>query len=29
VFALCEDVCGGLRRQLTELDALLPVGALR
>jgi DNA-binding transcriptional ArsR family regulator len=27
VFALCEDVCGGLRRQLTELDALLPVGA--
>lgn len=29
VFALCEDVCGGLRRQLTELDALLPVGAQR
>jgi len=29
VFALCEDVCGGLRRQLTELDALLPVGAAR
>jgi DNA-binding transcriptional ArsR family regulator len=29
VFALCEDVCGGLRRQLTELDALLPVGAPR
>jgi DNA-binding transcriptional ArsR family regulator len=27
VFALCEHVCGGLRRQLTELDALLPVGA--
>ena len=29
VFALCEHVCGGLRRQLTELDALLPVGAQR
>lgn len=29
VFALCENVCGGLRRQLTELDALLPVGAPR
>ena len=29
VFALCEHVCGGLRRQLTELDALLPVGARR
>ena len=29
VFALCEQVCGGLRRQLTELDALLPVGAQR
>ena len=27
VFALCEDVCGGLRRQLAELDALLPVEA--
>ena len=27
VFALCEHVCGGLRRQLTELDALLPAGA--
>jgi DNA-binding transcriptional ArsR family regulator len=26
VFALCEHVCGGLRRQLAELDALL-VGA--
>lgn len=24
VFRLCEDVCGGLRRQLSELDALLP-----
>jgi DNA-binding transcriptional ArsR family regulator len=23
VFALCEEVCGGLRRQLSELDALL------
>jgi DNA-binding transcriptional ArsR family regulator len=23
VFQLCEDVCGGLRRQLSELDALL------
>ena len=23
VFELCEDVCGGLRRQLDELDALL------
>ena len=29
VFALCEHVCGGLRRQITELDALLPVGAQR
>jgi DNA-binding transcriptional ArsR family regulator len=29
VFALCEDVCGGLRRQLAELDALLPAGAQR
>jgi DNA-binding transcriptional ArsR family regulator len=29
VFALCEHVCGGLRRQLTELDALLPVGDQR
>lgn len=27
VFALCEHVCGGLRRQVAELDALLPVGA--
>ncbi len=26
VFALCELVCGGLRRQLDELDALLPAG---
>ena len=23
VFALCEQVCGGVRRQLSELDALL------
>jgi DNA-binding transcriptional ArsR family regulator len=23
VFALCEEVCGGLRRQLDELDTLL------
>ena len=23
VFALCEQVCGGLRRELDELDALL------
>lgn len=23
VFALCEEVCGGLRRQLDELDGLL------
>jgi DNA-binding transcriptional ArsR family regulator len=27
VFELCEQVCGGLRRQLTELDALLQGGA--
>jgi DNA-binding transcriptional ArsR family regulator len=26
VFDLCELVCGGLRRQLEELDALLPGG---
>ena len=29
VFELCEQVCGGLRRQLDELDALLPAGAGR
>jgi len=29
VFGLCEQVCGGLRRQLDELDALLPGGVLR
>ena len=23
IFALCEQVCGGLRRQLTELNALV------
>jgi DNA-binding transcriptional ArsR family regulator len=27
VFTLCEHVCGGLRRQVTELDALLHGGA--
>jgi len=26
VFELCELVCGGLRRQLTELDDLVPAG---
>lgn len=26
VFELCEQVCGGLRRQVTELDALLQGG---
>jgi DNA-binding transcriptional ArsR family regulator len=29
VFELCEQVCGGVRRQLDELDALLPGGAKR
>ena len=29
VFELCDQVCGGLRRQLDELDALLPGGADR
>jgi DNA-binding transcriptional ArsR family regulator len=29
VFELCEQVCGGLRRQLDELDSLLPRGANR
>jgi len=29
VFALCEQVCGGLRRQLDELDAALAEGAAR
>lgn len=27
VFALCEEVCGGLRREVDELDALLGGGA--
>jgi len=27
VFELCELVCGGMRRQLEELDSLLPGGA--
>ncbi len=27
VFELCELVCGGMRRQLAELDELLPTGA--
>lgn len=27
VFALCETVCGGLQRQLLELDGLLAGGA--
>ncbi|MGZ5337264.1 MAG: ArsR/SmtB family transcription factor [Solirubrobacterales bacterium] len=26
VFALCEEVCGGLRRELEELDSLLQGG---
>jgi hypothetical protein len=26
VFALCEQVCGGLRRQLEEIEALLEGG---
>jgi DNA-binding transcriptional ArsR family regulator len=29
VFALCEQVCGGLRDQLAELDAVLQGGASR
>jgi DNA-binding transcriptional ArsR family regulator len=29
VFELCEQVCGGLRRQLSELDMLLQGGASR
>jgi DNA-binding transcriptional ArsR family regulator len=29
VFALCEHVCGGLRRQLAQLNALLVAGAQR
>jgi DNA-binding transcriptional ArsR family regulator len=27
VFRMCEEVCGGLRRQISELDALLQGGA--
>ena len=27
VFELCEQVCGGMRRQLDELDSLLQEGA--
>lgn len=26
VFELCEQVCGGLRRQIEELDGLIPGG---
>jgi DNA-binding transcriptional ArsR family regulator len=29
VFTLCEHVCGGLRRQLSELDAVLGPGVAR
>jgi DNA-binding transcriptional ArsR family regulator len=29
VFELCEQVCGGLRRQLDELDSLVPGGTDR
>ena len=29
VFELCEQVCGGLRRQIDELDAILQGGASR
>jgi DNA-binding transcriptional ArsR family regulator len=29
VFELCEQVCGGLRRQLSDLDALLQGGGSR
>lgn len=28
VFELCETVCGGLRRQVADLDALLSVASL-
>lgn len=27
VFELCDQVCGGVRRQLTELDAILRPGS--
>jgi DNA-binding transcriptional ArsR family regulator len=29
VFALCDQVCGGLRKQVADLDALLHSGGLR
>jgi len=29
VFELCEQVCGGIRRQLNELDAALPPALAR
>jgi hypothetical protein len=29
VFELCELVCGGMRRQLAELDLILPGGTQR
>jgi DNA-binding transcriptional ArsR family regulator len=29
VFSMCEEVCGGLRRQLEELDLLLQGGPAR
>jgi DNA-binding transcriptional ArsR family regulator len=29
VFKLCEEVCGGVRRQLAELDSILTGGASR
>ena len=29
VFELCEQVCGGMRRQLDELDSLVPGGVNR
>ena len=29
VFDLCEQVCGGLRRQLDDLDAILQGGGER
>jgi DNA-binding transcriptional ArsR family regulator len=29
VFELCEQVCGGLRRQLSDLDAVLQGGVVR
>jgi DNA-binding transcriptional ArsR family regulator len=29
VFRLCEEVCGGLRKQLAELDAVIAEGVVR